>query len=183
MGITNIVIIVIDSGSYLKPFSRYPMNHVPHSYPSPRAIHFPCISAPMAKRSRSINIPKFTPWNMAETWYIIWYIIWLPSIPYWESLQCCLCISIYIYINIYIYYITIGGFIMSIPRTGYIIQLHPIVGSISHEFSLYYPIKSAFNGCRIHLYSLTMAHQLYPPSMYRYSSHRPWIPHELPVVK
>lgn len=69
------------------------------------------------------------------------------------------------------------------PRTGYIIQLHPIVGSISHEFSLYYPIKSTFNGCRIHLYSLTMLHQLYPPSC----TDIPFIgreyPMELPMVK
>ena len=133
MGITNIVIIVIDSGSYLKPFSRYPMNHVPHSYPSPRGYTLPCISAPMAKRSRSINIPKFTAWNMAETWYIIWYIIWLSSIPYWESLQCCLCISMYI---------TIDGFIMSIPKNW---VHHPTSSNSWFYIPWIFPLLSQLN--------------------------------------
>ena len=174
MGITNIVIIVIDSGSYLKPFSRYPMNHVPHSYPSPRAIHFRASLPPWLRGPGLSTFQNL----LHETWPKrgILYGILYGCHPYHTGNPCSV-VCVYLYISL------LMDSLCPSPRTGYIIQLHPIVGSISHEFSLYYPIKSAFNGCRIHLYSLTMVHQLYPPSMYRYSIHRPWIPHELPMVK
>lgn len=108
MGITNIVIIVIDSGSYLKPFSRYPMNHVPHSYPSPRAIHFRA-SLPPWLRGPGLSTFQIL---LHETWPkrgILYGILYCCH-PYHTGNPCSV-VCVYLYI-----YITIDGFIMSIPK-------------------------------------------------------------------